>query len=284
MFADTLPSDEMTEYGMRGCAEMAFACVNGHSKLSHLYQQAPLRVLFPHHPAHEPATAAIVTTSGGLVGGDRLSVDVTAHAGAQALVTAQAAEKVYRSRGPDCRIDVRLTVEDGAWLEWLPQETILFDGARLRRLTAIERKPGGRILAGEILVFGRTARDERLQYGLIHDGWEIRRDGRLIWSDALHLDGDLAHVLNHRGCFAGAAAFATAAYVGDDAADRLVLARGLIENSPARASATVVQGVLVMRWLGNDALDVRRAFGAFWTGFRHAVAGLAATLPRLWHI
>jgi len=274
----------MTEHGMHGAAELAFAHTHGRSKLSHLYQHAPLRVMFPHHPAGEPATAAIVTTSGGLVGGDRLSVDVKVATGTQALVTAQAAEKVYRSNGPDCRIDVRLTAEDGAWLEWLPQETILFEGARLRRLTAVDRKPGGRILAGEILVFGRIARDERVTCGLIHDAWEIRHDGRLIWSDALHLDGDLAHVLNHKGCFAGATAYATAAYVGDDAADRLAMVRGLLENSDVRASATVVQGVLVMRWLGEDALDVRQAFGAFWMGFRHAVAGLAATLPRLWHI
>lgn len=284
MFAATLPSESMIGPGMHGCAEMAFARVNGHSKLSHLYQHAPLRVLFPHHPSHEPAAAAIVTTSGGLVGGDRLRVDVTAHAGARALVTAQAAEKVYRSKGPDCRIDVRLSAEDAAWLEWLPQETILFDGARLRRLTAIHHVPGAKVLAGEILVFGRIARDERLEYGLIQDAWEISHDGRLIWSDALHLDGDLAHVLNHRGCFAGAAAYATAVYVGDDAADRLTTARGLTEHSPVRSSATVVHGVLVVRWLGEDALEVRRAFGAFWMGFRHAVAGLAATLPRLWHI
>ena len=113
--------------------------------------------------------AALVTTSGGLVGGDRIDVAASVDDGAAAVVTAQAAEKVYRSTGPDCHIAVTLRAAAGSWLEWLPQETILFDGARLRRTVRIDCAPTGRVLAGEFLVLGpggvRRAADARAGSG-----------------------------------------------------------------------------------------------------------------------
>src|SRR5205823_12191561 len=96
-----------------------------------------------------------------------------------------------------------------AWLEYLPPETILFDGARLRRETRIDLAPGAGFLGGGILVFGRRARGERLTHGLINERCEIWRGGALIWGDALHLDGDIAATIADPACFAGAAACAT---------------------------------------------------------------------------
>ncbi|MBF0392683.1 MAG: urease accessory protein UreD, partial [Alphaproteobacteria bacterium] len=130
-----------TKPAVDGSAELAFAWREGASRLAHLYQHDPLRVLFPLSPAGEPPEAALITTSGGLVGGDRLTIAVEARDNAACTVVAQAAEKVYRSLGADVAVSVRLTACPGAWLEWLPQETILFDGARLRRATLIERSP-----------------------------------------------------------------------------------------------------------------------------------------------
>lgn len=272
--------------GVRGVAEVVFARRRGGTSLVSLYQHDPLRVLFPTPPAGEIATAIVVTTSGGLVGGDRLAVRIAAGDGTAALVTAQAAEKIYRSAGLDCRIDMRLAAGSGAWLEWLPQETIMFEGARFRRRTAIEAAPGARVLAGEIAVFGRVAMGERLTAGLLRDAWEVRRDGRLVWADALHVTGDIAAVLAHPAGFGGAAACATAVYVADDAAARLDLARALLDGGGdgVRAAATVVNGVLGVRWTAGEAAALRRAFGTFWGDFRHALADLPDRLPRLWHI
>jgi len=275
---------------VHGAAEIGFVHKQGETRLDHLYQHDPLRVLFPTPPKGEPPNAVLVTTSGGLVGGDRLDVSVSAGPGTAAMVTAQAAEKVYRSAGPDSQIGVRLSVEKDAWLEWLPQETILFDGARLRRETAIDLAPGARILAGEILVFGRVASGERLSKGLVREAWSVRRDGRLIWADALHLDsgpdGDLMDIFAEPACFDGAAAQATAVYADGDPARHLDRARSLLAegDDELRSAATVVNGVLVARWLGHDPARLRRAFGDFWTGFRQAAAGLPATLPRLWDV
>ena len=144
-----------------------------------LFQHDPLRVLFPSPPPGELPTVALVTTSGGLVGGDELSVRVAAEAGAQVLVTAQAAEKIYRSAGADCRIEMTLQAGIGSWLEWLPQETIIFDGARFRRRTRIEATASARVLAGEFLVFGRSAMGEQVTRGLI--GMPGKSVSRIAW-------------------------------------------------------------------------------------------------------
>ncbi|WP_035691647.1 urease accessory protein UreD [Azospirillum halopraeferens] len=270
---------------IHGTAEVAFARDSGgRTRLAHLYHHDPLRLLFPTPAAGDPPTAVVVTTSGGLVGGDRLDIVARAGEGAAALVTAQAAEKVYRSTGADVRMDVALEVADGGWLEWLPQETILFDRSRLRRTTAVAATGGGRLLAGELLVFGRIARGERFATGLARDAWEVRRDGRLVWADALHLDGDVAALLDHPAGFAGATAFGTIVYAAPDAPARLDTARALLDGTGGRAGATCLGEVLVVRLLNADARRLREDFGRFWAAFRAEAAGLPARLPRLWHV
>lgn len=274
------------EIAVRGVADVSFEDRRGRTALATLFQHDPLRVLFPTPPSGELPTAVLVTTSGGLVGGDELTLRIAGGEGTRVLVTAQAAEKIYRSAGADCRIDMTLAAGPDAWLEWLPQETIVFEGARFRRRTVVTADDGARVLAGEILVFGRTAMGETLSAGLVRDAWEVRRAGRLVWADALHMEGDLMEPLTHPAGLGGAGASATAVYVGDDAPECLAAARTLLENRApgVRAAASVINGILVVRWIAVDAMALRRAFGDFWAAFRHLVAGLPDRLPRLWHI
>ena len=270
---------------IHGRAEVAFDSRNGApSRLLHLYHHDPLRFLFPQPGAGEPPMAVLVTTSGGLVGGDRLEVSARVGDGASAQVVAQAAEKVYRSAGPDVTMGVELACGDGGWLEWLPQDTILFDRARLTRTTRIDVAGTGRVLARELLVFGRIARGERFAEGLAREAWEIRRGGRLVWADTLHLDGDCAAVLDHPAGFAGAVAYGSIVYAAPDAAERLDDARALLEGVGGHAGATCVGGVLVVRFLDTDARRLREGYGRFWAGFRARAAGLPDRLPRLWVI
>jgi urease accessory protein len=265
-----------------GASELRFARRDGVTSLTHLFQRAPCRVLFPNSPADDLPLAALLTTSGGLAGGDRIRISVGADEGAQVVITTQAAEKIYRSLGPETRIDIALTVGADAWLEWLPQETILFDRARLARRTTAEIEPGGRVLATEMLVFGRTARGERLSAGLLHDRWTVRVAGRLVWVDAIRLDGDIAHRLDAPAGFDGAAAIATAIYVGADAASLLPLARALALDCDSRAGATLVDCILLARFIGRDARVLRADLARYIADLRRAAASLPARLPRLW--
>ncbi len=267
-----------------GAAEIAFAgLVDGRTALADLYQRAPCRVLTPKEEPGDPAQAVLLTTSGGIADGDKLSFKLRVGAGASATVTSQAAEKVYGARLADpATIRVALSVESGAWAEWLPQETILFEGARLDRRTVADVAPGGRLLACESVVFGRLARGERFGSGLLHDGWQVRRAGKLVWHDALRLEGDIAALIDKPTAFNGAEAMATALYVADDATAHLDAARELLGHDGLRCGVTVVNGILLARWFG-DALPVRRALTAYLTEFRAKAAGLPARLPRVWH-
>jgi len=259
------------------------------TRLAHLYQHDPLRVLFPETEAADIPLAVLLTTSGGLVAGDRLAIDIELGEGAAAHVTAAAAEKVYRSTGATITITQHLRVKEGAWLEHLPPETILFDGARLRRITRIDLGRGSGFLGGGILVFGRQARGERLTHGLINERWEVWRNGSIVWGDALHLEGDLAVAIADPACFAGASASATLilAPPKTDPGAFLEAARAIQARATAprlQAGATIVNGVLIARWLGENALALRRAYADLACHLRQAAMGLPPRLLRLWHV
>lgn len=278
---------------VRGVAEIGFAVRDGATRLTHLYQHDPMRVLFPTPEAGDAALAVLVTTSGGLVAGDRIGVAVRLDAGALAHVTASAAEKIYRSTGATTAIAQDLSVDAGAWLEYLPPETILFDGARLRRHTTIALAPGAGFLGGGILVFGRRAHGECFTHGLLHEEWQVRGDGALVWGDGLHLDGadrgDIAAIIADPACFDRAAACATLILAPPQGDPRELVARARAVQqqslSPGLcAGVTAIGSLIVARWLGPDPLALRRAFADLARHLRQAAMGLPARLPPLWHV
>lgn len=256
----------------------------GVTRLADLYQRAPCRVLFPDAEAGEPCQAVLLTTSGGLTGGDRLKMQIEIGAGARATLSTQAAEKLYRAGDGDAdtRIDVQLVVGAGAWAEWLAQETILFDHARLRRSFCAELAADAQLLAVESRVFGRGAMNERFEHGLLHEVCRIRRDGRLIWADAQHLAGDLRAVFAARFGFGGSAGSATVVYVAPRASRQLDAVRALLATQTVAAAATVIDEVLVVRLLSADVMALRGATIAVAAMLR-AAAGLAARLPQVWY-
>jgi len=263
-----------------GAVELAFARHGAATRVVRLYHRAPCRVQLPHGPAHEPVPAILLNTAGGLTGGDRVSIAVGAEAAASVTVSTAAAEKLYRSPGPDCTVAVGLTIGDGAWLEWLPQETILFDGARLRRSLGASVAATGRLLAAEMLVFGRVASGERWSNGSVRDKWRIEQARELLWYDSMCLCGD---AVAHPAGIGAAEAMATVAYIGADAARYLPLARDLTDDRPCRAGATLVNGILLARFLGS-AVPVRQSLAHYVGELRHGAAGLAARPPRVWNL
>lgn len=271
-----------------GAAEIGFARRDdGATALAHLFQSDPCRVLFPREEAGDPPQAAIVTLSGGLTDGDRVRVAVEIRDGATATVTTQAAEKIYRAStyAEDCVVDVALAARAEATLEWLPQETIVFDGARLRRRTVVDLAPDARLLACEMVALGRTASGERFTHGLVLDSWRIRRDGSPIWADALRLDGAPPSGLSG---FGDATALAMAVYAAPDATTRLDAAREALDAIEAalpdlRAGVTAVNGILVARFLGAPR-PVRLGVARLIAKLRSICLGLPERLPRVWHV
>lgn len=268
---------------MQGMIGLSFAGSPEGTRLTELHQRAPLRVLFPHEPNTGVTTAVLLTTSGGMVGGDVFQISVGAGEGTRALVTTQAAEKVYRSTGADCRVEVAIRAGGGSCLEWMPQETILFDGSRLVRTTTVELAPGARLLAGEMLVLGRIARGEMLARGRLRDTWRVSRAGRLLWQDALALEDDIPRLIEARAGLGGAAAIATLLYAGDeDPERRLPFVRAVIGADAIRAAATSVNGLLVVRALAHDARLLRDWLMRVWSRTRAHLAALPPALPRVW--
>ena len=244
----------------------------GAAGLVDLYQAAPMRALFPGAEPGEPATIAQVNVAGGLAGGDSAAFDLVLEDGAAATLTAAAAEKIYRSLGPETRIETRVSLGKAARLEWLPQEVILFDGAVLHRRQDFALGQGAELLLAEMLVFGRAARAEVFAHGRVFDSWRLRGPAGLLWADALAMQAqDLAHP--HR--FNGAEAMGTVLLAAEGAAAHLPALREIMPCTLLRP------GLLLARALG-DASSVRARVAAAVPLLRAAAFGLPARLPRLW--
>ncbi|WP_315974845.1 MULTISPECIES: urease accessory protein UreD [Microvirga] len=221
--------------------------------------------------------AVLVNTAGGIACGDRFSVAVEARTGAAVTVATPAAEKVYRSDGPIAELSVDLTVEAGARLDWLPQETILFDRARLRRSLTADMPEDARLTVFEAVVFGREARAEHITDGLFEDRWRIRRAGRLVYADTLRLDGPIADRLRKPSVGKGARAFATMVHVAPDAEARLDEVRNHLSSSGGCESAAGAwNGLLAVRFCAMTIESLRKAAVPFLLAFR------GAPMPRVW--
>lgn len=269
-----------------GAAILTIGCDDvGRSRLRDLYQRAPCRILFPEVEREEPLQAVLLTTTGGLTGGDRTSVEFNVTTGARATLTTQAAEKLYRALPTQSAVSctVALTAAAGAWAEWLAQETILFNGARLRRSFSADLEAGSRMLAVESVVFGRKAMGEEFRVGLLHDSWRIRRAGRLVWADAMRLEGDIAALRRAPFGFGDAIACTTMLYAGEDAGTLLEPVRALLADAADECGVTLLDELLIIRMLDGDVPRLRSRVISVAGFIRHATAGCSRTLPRVWH-
>jgi urease accessory protein len=269
-----------------GGAILSIGCGGtGGSRLRDLYQRAPCRLLFPDVEPGEPLQAVLLTTSGGLTGGDRTGVEFNVGADACATLTTQAAEKLYRALPGAAPVECSVAVTAGAnaWCEWLAQETILFNGARLRRSFSADLAPGARMLAVESFVFGRHAMGEDLLTGMLHDSWRIRRAGRLTWADAMRLEGNIAGLRRAPFGFGSAAGCATVVYAAQDAGVLLEPVRELLAEDAESSGVTLLDDLLIIRMLDSEASRLRAGVVRVAGLIRHMAGGFARALPRVWH-
>jgi urease accessory protein len=247
-----------------------------------LYQRSPCRVLFPRVDGRDGAEIVFLNTAGGIAGGDVLSYSLTLSGEARATGTTQAAEKVYRAIDRAAAVRTRIVASRGAAVEWLPQETIVFDGARLHRTTEVSVADGASALALEWLVMGREARGETVRAGEIADSWRVRIGGRLAFADTLRLDGDIAALGACPALLGGCRALATVVYAAPDANRPLDRARMALDALPLRAGATVAGGVLVARLAAESAGTLREGVIRFLMALRGAIGAFPPVPPRVW--
>ena len=213
-----------------------------------------LKLLFSHGRAR--VDAILLNTSGGLTGGDRLSLRAEAAEGSAMAITTQAAERAYRARDGTAHVRTILGVGSGASLFWLPQELILFDGAGLDRGLTCELAATSRALLVEPVVFGRHAMGEVLDDLTFHDRISITREGKPLFHDVIRIDGNAHRMLKRPSLANGMGAMATLVYVAPDAEARTAI---LQKHLPATAGVSLVQpDLLVLRALAEDGLGLRR--------------------------
>ena len=234
-------------------------------------EDGPLRVRCPGSDG-DSLEAMIVNTAGGIAGGDRHRLDIAAGPDARLVVTTAAAEKIYRSLGPDSQIEVRLTAASGSRLAWLPQETILFDRARLSRRIDIDLADGASLLMAEAVVFGRSAMGEAVEEGTLRDRWWLRRGGRLIFAENFRLDGPVSRKLAEPAIANGGLAIATVlAAPADDATIERVRSR----TYSGEVGISSWNGLAVARLCAKDGAMLR-------SDLTTVLTALGGALPRLW--
>jgi urease accessory protein len=257
-----------------GRIALAVKASAGVTRRARVREEGSLRVRCPGPPAGE-LEAVIVNTAGGMAGGDRFSFDVSVAPGARLVVTTAAAEKVYRSLAPEAAVDVKLGVGAGASLAWLPQETILFDRARLRRAIEIDLAADARLLLAEAIVLGRAGMGEAVDDSRLFDRWRLRQGGRLLHAEALRLDGAVTAKLKEPAVANGGIAVATVLAVpGDEATTARV--RALAAGFRGEVGVSAWNGFAVARLCAADGAALRHDLIAVLTAVR------GAPLPRLW--
>jgi urease accessory protein len=235
-----------------------------------------LRIRFPN--AEGPLQGVLVNSAGGLAGGDRMDVDCRLDRGASAILTTQSAEKIYRADTAPAQVAVRLSLDERAALCWLPQETILFDGARVARTLDVTLAASAKLTLLEIVVFGRIARGEDLTRGLFRDRWRVRRAGRLVLAEDVYLDGPIAETLGSAAAGRGVRAIATLVHIAGKSAARLAGLRRILAGAACRCGASAWNDMIVARFAGADPMRLRRDALA---AARHFMPGPA---PRVWSI
>jgi urease accessory protein len=265
-----------------GSIRIVFNSSEKGTRIVDVFQQSPMRVMFPRAGGVAAEEAVFVNTSGGIAGGDRLSSAVTALANASVAVTSQAAEKVYRALTEPARITTQLQARDAARLAWLPQETIVFNGGRLYRQTDIELSSGAEFLCLEWLVLGRAAHGEEMVSGYISDGWSVKRDGRLVWADCFRVTDEMFPHLRRNALLSNFKSVATFIYFGPDLDTRLESLRDIVPSLECRCTATSVGGLIVVRLAAEMSADLRAALRKLLQQFSRDLAPGPFRVPKMW--
>lgn len=262
MLAAQLDSQIQPQPRARGAVDLHVAPRAGATVLKDLRQSGSLKVLFPRNSGDE-LTAVLLNTAGGITGGDRFDVSAVCGADGHLVVTTQAAERAYRAQPTETgQLRTKLSVQTGGRLDWLPQETILYDYSDLNRRLQIDLARDACALIVEPLVFGRIAMGEVLSQARFCDAIDVRRDGKVLFADRTRLDGPVHQLLQKQATGAGCGAMAGVIYTAPDAERFLDPARALLSqtDAPGAGAVSLVRdGLLFARLLAPDSFLLRKS-------------------------
>ena len=257
----------------RGAVAFDVYLADGKTRRRHLHESGSLRVRFP-SPEDDGLSAVFVNTAGGVAGGDRFDIDIAAGEGARLTLTTAAAEKIYRAPGEPSKLNISLKAASRAHLSWVPQETILFDSARVSRRIDIDLAEAASLVLCEIVVFGRAAMGERMQSGEFVDRWRLRRGGKLVFAETIRLDGDIGGRLATSAIAKGGVAIGTALIVpGDEALIERI--RTLSGGFGGEVGISAWNGFAMARFCAQDAARLRADMMA-------VLGATGSALPRIW--
>jgi urease accessory protein len=273
-----------SENGWHGKLNLVYADRLGTTALIHNSHQAPLKVQRPFYPEGEKVCHSVILhTAGGVVGGDRLSLNFHLESNAQALITTAAASKIYRSNGTQAKQSINIQVDAGACLEWFPQETIVFNGAIYRQDLRVELATGASYLGWEITRFGRSARGEKFVQGEWRSHTEIWQKNVPLWIDRQWLPGS-EEVFHSPHGLAGQPITGSLVWVGGVvSAEMLEKARNLWSGK-GEAGVTRLENGFLCRYRGCSTSEVRNWFIDVWQLLRMSFFSRGNCIPRVWQV
>jgi urease accessory protein len=245
----------------------------GRTRRTHVREEGSLRVRFP-NAAPQLLEAVVINTAGGMAGGDNFSIKISLGAGANLLAGTAAAEKIYRSTGPDTTVALAIDAASDSSCLWLPQETILFNRARLSRRIDIDLASNAALVMAEAVVFGRSAMNETVQAGRLVDRWRVRRNGRLIFAESIRIDGAIGEKLAAPAIAAEGIAVATVLRTPGDE-EKVAAIRALASQYLGEVGISGWNGIALARLCARDGAALRQDLSALLTAVR-------VPLPRLW--
>jgi len=269
------PRSEGWQAGLR----LGFRSGPHRTVLAERQRHGPLAVQRPFYPEGEVCHVYLLHPPGGVVGGDSLAIDVQVGAGAKTLVTTPGATKFYRSAGPRARQTQVITVQDEARLEWLPQENIFFPGAEVELDTRVELMGDARLALWEIQCLGRPVISEGFDRGRVDSRLSVNRDGKPLLLERLRVDPDNRSRLSlMAGLSVGGTLLISHAGEAEVAACRDLL----FADGPDYAGASLIEDILVVRYLGDSTERARRLFTDIWQKLRADTLGYPPGVPRIW--
>ena len=263
----------------RGELKAEFAAIGPHTRIGRVYEAGGLRLRYP--KTQIGCEAVIINTGGGIIGGDQSHMSFEAGPRSHVILTTQAAEKVYRAQSQDkidqAQINVDLILRADACLEWLPQETILFQGSSLKRNLNVHMEALSSLTLLETTLFGRLAMGETDVQCDFRDRWRIYRQGALIFADDIRLQTKDSHILDRKAAGSGTRAMATLLYIAQDSEQRCEAVRTHLHLQTCQWGVSAWNGFLLIRLVSAQPDLLRRSIVDL---LRH-MRGCEA--PRVWN-